>query len=137
MTGSDSDGEAPVSQADLATFPQEMANEVAQLQAVLTEAVKDMVDAARPSAPGGGRDGAGRFGSQHGSHAAGASLLGHGFPGSPAAGASSFAGGHVGGGTPGRQFGSPFAGVNLPTSGIAGHPVGGARGAYAGLPGLT
>jgi len=42
-----------------------MANEVAQLQAVLTEAVKDMVDAARPSAPGGGRDGAGRFGSQH------------------------------------------------------------------------
>ena len=44
-----------MSQADLATFRQEMANEVAQLQAVLTEAVKDMVDAARPSAPGGER----------------------------------------------------------------------------------
>ncbi|CAN0479145.1 unnamed protein product, partial [Laminaria digitata] len=76
MVGSDSDGEAPVSQADLATFRQEMANEVAQLQAVLTKAVKGMVDATRPSAPGRGSDGAGRLGSQHGSSAAGASLLG-------------------------------------------------------------
>ena len=41
MTGSDSKGAGHVSQAELATFKQDMANEVAQLQAALQRTVDD------------------------------------------------------------------------------------------------
>ena len=54
MPGSDGDEEAPASLADLATFKQEMANEIAQLQAALQRSMNDMIEASRCPAHGGG-----------------------------------------------------------------------------------
>ena len=51
MTGSDCEGVGHVSQAELGTFKQDMANEVAQLQAALQRTVNDIVDATRSPAP--------------------------------------------------------------------------------------
>ena len=42
MTGSDCEGAGPFSRAELATFKQDMANEVAQLQAALQRMVDDI-----------------------------------------------------------------------------------------------
>ena len=53
MTGSDSEGAGHVFQAELATFKQDMADEVAVLQAALQRTVDDIVDATCPHAPGG------------------------------------------------------------------------------------
>ena len=53
MTGIDSKGAGHVPQVELATFKQDMANEVAQLQAALQRTVDDIVDATCPPAPGG------------------------------------------------------------------------------------
>ena len=58
ITGNDSDGADPVSQSDLATFKKDMANEVAQLQAVVQRTVDDIVDTSsttNPNLPRGGR----------------------------------------------------------------------------------
>ena len=52
MTGSDSDAAGLVSQGDLATLKQGMANKVAQLQAALQRTVVDIVDATRQPTPG-------------------------------------------------------------------------------------
>ena len=120
MTGSDSEEAGHVSRAELATFKQDMANEVAQLQAALQRTVDDIVDATRSPAPGGGGGSNGGLGLQPGSPAAGAPLPGHG--------ASSIAllgqpidGGPVGAGT----VGSPVPGATPLTSGTAGQPVAG------------
>ena len=58
MTGSDSDEARQVSQADLATFRQDVANEMAQqmaqLQAALDRAMNDLAATIRAPAPVGG-----------------------------------------------------------------------------------
>ena len=54
MTGSDIEEAGHVSRAELATFKQERANAVAQLQAALQRTVDDIVDATCSPAPGGG-----------------------------------------------------------------------------------
>ena len=53
MTGSDSEEAGHVARAELATFKQDMANEVTHLQAALQRTVDDIVDATCPHAPGG------------------------------------------------------------------------------------
>ena len=54
MTGIDSEGAGPFTQAELDTFRQDIVNEVVQLQAALQRTVDYIVDAKRQSAPGGG-----------------------------------------------------------------------------------
>ena len=63
MTGSDSKGGGSVSQADLATLKQDMANEFAQLKSVLQKTMDDLVDATRRAVPGEGTNDAGGRGS--------------------------------------------------------------------------
>ena len=53
MTGSDSEGAGPVYQAELATFRQDMANEVAQIQAALQRTVDTTSTPHANSLPGG------------------------------------------------------------------------------------
>ena len=79
MTGSDSEEAGHVSWADLATFRQDMENEMAQLKAALHRAVTDLADACSPAPVGGGGSNGGP-GPQPGSPAAGAPLPGHGAP---------------------------------------------------------
>ena len=131
MTGSDSEEAGHVSRAELATFKQDMANEVAQLQAALQRTVDDIVDTTRSPAPGGGGGSNGGPGLQPGSPAAGAPLPGHGAPSIALLG-QPIDGGPVGAGT----VGSPVPGATPSTSGAAGQPVAGVGDAYAGQPGL-
>ena len=78
MTGSDSEEAGHVSQADLATFRQDVENEMAQPQAALHRAVNDLADTTRALAPVGGGGSNGGPGSQPGSPAAGVPRPGHG-----------------------------------------------------------
>ena len=80
MTGSDSEEAGHVSPAELATFRQNMENELAQLQAALHRAVNDLADTTRSPAPVGGGGSNDGPGPQPGSPAAGAPLPGHGAP---------------------------------------------------------
>ena len=80
MTGSDSEEAGHVSRAELATFKQDMANEVAQLQAALQRTVDDIVDTTRSPAPGAGSGINSGPGLQPGSPVAGVPLPGHGAP---------------------------------------------------------
>ena len=80
MTGSDSEEAGHVSPAELATFRQNMENEMAQLQAALHRAVNDLADTTRSPAPVGGGGSNDGPGPQPGSPAAGAPLPGHGAP---------------------------------------------------------
>ena len=120
MTGSDSEEAGHVSQAELATFKQDMASEVAQLQAALQRTVDDIVDATCSPAPGGGGGNNGGPGLRPGSPAAGAPLPGHGAPSIALLG-QPIDGGPVGAGT----IGSPVPGATPLTSGTAGQPVAG------------
>ena len=79
MTGSDSEETGHAFRANLATFRQDMENEMAQLQAALHRAVTDLADARSP-APVGGAGSNGGPGPQPGSPAAAAPLPGHGAP---------------------------------------------------------
>ena len=131
MTGSDSDEARHVSQADLATFRQDVENEMAQLQAALHRAVNDLADTTRALAPVGGGGSNGGPGSQPGSPAAGVPRPGHG--------ASSIAllcqpidGGPVGAGA----VGNPVPGATPSSSGTTGQPVAGVSDAYPGQRGL-
>ena len=131
MTRRDSEEAGHVSRAELATFRQDMANEVAQLQAAPHRAVNDLVDTTRSPAPVGGGESNGGPGPQPGSIAAGAPLPGHGAPSIALLG-QPIDGGPVGAGT----VGSPVAGATPRTSSAAGQPVVGVVDAYAGQPGL-
>ena len=131
MTGSDSEEAGHVSQADLATFRQDVENEMAQLQAALHRAVNDLADTTRALAPVGGGGSNGGPGSQPGSPAAGVPRPGHG--------ASSIAllcqpidGGPVGAGA----VGNPVPGATPSSSGTTGQPVAGGGDAYPGQLGL-